>query len=62
MKVSQIVNTIETYNKYKAKLQKDILDYQEFKIFDNDRAKTEEMQIIIEQDKKELGQFLNMEV
>ena len=62
MKVSTIVNIVETYGKMKSNLQKDILAYQDYKIFDNDDEKANEIQAKIQRDKQILGQFLDTEV
>ena len=62
MKVSAIVNVIETYGKMKNNLQKDILAYQDYKIFDNDDENASKMQAKIERDRQILGQFLDTEV
>ena len=62
MKVSTIINVMETYNRHKRVLQNDILAYQDYKIFDNDDKKAKEIQAKIQRDKQILGQFLDTEI
>lgn len=62
MKVRQIVTVIEQYNAYKNKLRQEMLDYEDYKVFDNDDIKAREMRRKIEIDKKILGNFLDTEV
>ena len=50
------------YYTLKTQLNRDIADYQEYKIFDNDEAKAAEAKKKIEYDKQVLGKFLDMEV
>ena len=62
MKVRQIIGLVEKYYTLKTQLQRDILDYQEFSVFDSDDKKAAEAKKKIEVDKQVLGKFLDMEV
>ena len=62
MKVGQIIGLVEKYYTLKAQLDRDIADYREYKIFDNDEVKAAEMKRKIEIDKEKLGKFLDVEV
>ena len=61
MKVSAIVNTMNTYNGYIQRIR----DYKNNKVFyeatDNEEAAAE-MQTMIDDENKKLGQFLDAEV
>ena len=62
MKVGQIIGLVEKYYTLKVQLDRDIADYREYKIFDNDEVKAAEMKRKIEIDKEKLGKFLDVEV
>ena len=61
MKVSAIVNIIETYGKMKKQLQKDILAYQDYKVFDNDDKRANLMKAKIDRDKQILEAEFKLE-
>ena len=60
MKVSAVINIINTYNNYQRKISKLIHEKQCCEAFDDDSG-VKEIQMQIDEVNKELGQFLDME-
>ena len=62
MKLKKIVYALEQYWAYKMRLERDILDYKEYAVFDNDDENALRMKKQIEIDREVLGKFLDMEI